>query len=425
MSRELGILAHVSSFGGFTPELLRFLDFLQEAGVRVWQTLPLGPIGPGGCPYHSTSAWAGEGSFAKDAHVSDAEIDACLEREFTWLADFALFTALREDLEKPWWEWPEDVVRRESSALGYHAARLQPRMREIYKEQYRFYQAWERVRAYARERGISIMGDLPFYVAPDSVDIWCNQELFDLGRVAGCPPDAFCAEGQFWGNPVYNFDAHRASGYSWWVARIRHSLRLYDRLRIDHFRAMEAFWSIPKGATSASAGEWVIGPGDELFHALGDAPLVAEDLGFLTPEVYALRDRVGLPGMSVLQFAFTPNCDSLYLPHHHVKHSVVYTGTHDNNTLRGWVEENPVDAAFACEYLGCTDPVEGLTRAALASVSDLAVLQLQDVLGLGGEARMNVPGTVEGNWGWKCDVNMLTPELAQKLREKAALYGRI
>ena len=423
--RELGILAHVSSFGGFTKELFSFLNFLDAAGVRVWQTLPLCPVGPGGCPYHSTSAWAGEASFARDAEVDDKEIDAFLEREFTWLADFALFTALREDLGKPWWEWPEDVIRRESSALGREAKRLQPRMREIYKEQYLFYAQWARVRDYAHNRGISIMGDLPFYVAPDSVDVWCNQSLFNLDRVAGCPPDAFSETGQFWGNPVYDWDAHRQNGYGWWCARIRHSLRFYDRLRIDHFRALEAFWSIPKDANTAAAGEWVKGPGFALFEALGKAPLIAEDLGFLTPEVYALRDRAGLPGMTVLQFAFTPGCDSLYLPHHHVKHSVVYTGTHDNNTLRGWVEANPAEAKFACEYLGCPDPVEGITRAALSSVSDLAVLQLQDVLGLGGEARMNVPGTVEGNWGWKADVSMLTPEVAKKLREQAKLYARI
>ncbi len=422
--RELGILAHVSSFGGFTKDLFTFLNFLDAAGVRVWQTLPLCPSGPGGCPYHSTSAWAGETSFAREDTVSDAEIDDFLEREFTWLADFALFTALREDLGKPWWEWPEDVIRRDSAALGREAARLQPRMREIYKEQYLFYTQWARVRDYAHNRGISIMGDLPFYVAPDSVDVWCNQPLFHLDRVAGCPPDAFSETGQFWGNPVYNWDAHRENNYGWWCARIRHSLRFYDRLRIDHFRALEAYWSIPKGATTAAAGEWVKGPGFALFEALGDAPLIAEDLGFLTDEVYALRDRAGLPGMSVLQFAFTPGCDSLYLPHHHAKHSVVYTGTHDNDTLRGWAETHPAEAAFACEYLGCTDPIEGITRAALSSVSDLAVLQLQDVLGLGGEARMNVPGTVDGNWKWKADVTKLTDTLAKNLHKQAVLYGR-
>lgn len=425
MSRELGILAHVTSFGGFTPCLFQFLDFLHEAGVRVWQTLPLNPIGPGGCPYHSTSAWAGEGSFAPDAEVSDAELSDFLEREFTWLADFALFTALREDLGKPWWEWPEAVVARDSAALGVEAARLQPRMREIYKAQYLFYRTWERVRAYARERGISVVGDLPFYVAPDSVDVWCNQSLFALDRVAGCPPDAFCADGQLWGNPVYNWEKHRENGYDWWVARIRHSLRLYDRLRIDHFRAMEAFWSVPKDATSAAAGEWVKGPGYELFEALGPAPLIAEDLGYLTPEVYALRDRVGCPGMAVLQFAFTPGCDSVYLPHHHTQNSVVYTGTHDNETLRGWIASHPFEAEFARKYLGCTDLFDGMTRAALSSVADLAVLQLQDVLGLGAETRMNTPGTVEGNWGWVCDKTALTKELAKSLREKAALYGRV
>ena len=211
--RELGILAHVSSFGGFTKELFAFLNFLDSAGVRVWQTLPLCPAGPGGCPYHSTSAWAGEASFAKAGEGSDAEIDAFLERGFTWLADFALFTALREDLGKPWWEWPEDVIRRDSAALGREAARLNPRMREIYKEQYLFYTQWARVRDYAHNRGISIMGDLPFYVAPDSVDVWCNQSLFHLDRVAGCPPDAFSETGQFWGNPVYNWDKHRENNY--------------------------------------------------------------------------------------------------------------------------------------------------------------------------------------------------------------------
>lgn len=424
MSRELGVLAHVSSFGGFTEELYQFLDFLADAGVRVWQTLPLNPIGPGGCPYHSTSAWAGEGSFAKAGDVSEEEISAFLEREFTWLADFALFTALREDLKKPWWEWPEDVIRRDSEALGRETTRLQPRMREIFREQYLFYQQWEHVREYAHARGISVMGDLPFYVAPDSVDVWCNQPLFDLDRVAGCPPDAFSETGQFWGNPVYRWEEHQKNNYGWWVARIRHSLRFYDRLRIDHFRAMEAFWSIPKGADTAAAGEWVKGPGYALFEALGNAPIIAEDLGFLTPEVYALRDRVGCPGMTVLQFAFTPGCNSLYLPHHHVQNSVVYTGTHDNDTLRGWAESHPEEAAFACTYLGCSDPIEGVTRAALASVADLAVLQLQDLLGLGAEARMNVPGTVDGNWGWKADVSMLTPTLATDLRKKAELYGR-
>lgn len=424
MSRELGILAHVTSFGGFTPQLEHFLDFLKEAGVRVWQILPLNPMGPGGCPYHSTSAWAGEGSFAKDDTVSDAELSDFLEREFTWLADFALFTALREDLGKPWWEWSEALIARDPAALGEEAARLQPQMRKIYKAQYLFYREWERVRNTAHERGISVVGDLPFYVAPDSVDVWCNQSLFALDRVAGCPPDAFCEEGQLWGNPVYDWAKHKETGYAWWVARIRHSLRLYDRLRIDHFRAMEAFWSVPKEAKTAAAGEWVKGPGYELFEALGAAPLIVEDLGYLTQEVHDLRNRVGCPGMTVLQFAFTPGCDNVYLPHHHTKNTVVYTGTHDNDTLKGWIEAYPEEAAFARKYLGCEDVAEGMMRAALSSVADLAVLQLQDVLGLGAEARMNTPGTVEGNWGWVCNKNALTKKLAKSMREKAALYGR-
>jgi 4-alpha-glucanotransferase len=388
--------------------------------------------------------------FASDASRAErAELDGFRAREAGWLDDLALFLALKAAHGGlPWTEWDPALARRDAAAL--EAARAQHAeaiFAHVYA-QWAFRRQWDALRAHCRALGIALVGDLPIYVAHDSVEVWTRPELFQLdargapAAIAGVPPDYFSATGQLWGNPLYDWDAHRREGFRFWIARVRGSLALVDRVRLDHFRGFEGYWSVPAGAPDASAGRWVPGPGAVLFDALGAAlgplPFVAENLGVITPEVEALRSRFGFPGMAVLQFAFgnDPQAES-FRPHAYERNLVAYTGTHDNDTALGWWEGGAGDSirsaedvekekAFARAYLA-TDGREmnwTLIRAVLASVADTAIVPLQDVLGLGSEARMNRPSTADANWRWRFREEALRPELAERLAALVGLYGR-
>jgi 4-alpha-glucanotransferase len=371
---------------------------------------------------------------------------AFCEQERAWLEDFSLFMALKrtfegEGLIGAWSNWPEELIRRKPEALERWRSRAAVEIEQQKFQQFLFYRQWDEVKRYAAERGIRIIGDLPIYVAYDGADAWANQELFhfdDKGMptsVAGVPPDYFSDTGQLWSNPVYNWQRHRETGYRWWVERIRASLRQVDSLRIDHFRGFEAYWAVPAGEPTAENGRWVKGPGADFFEAIkqalkqhsGDLPLIAEDLGVITPPVEKLRDRFGLPGMKVLQFAFDQDADNDYLPHNYRHNCVVYTGTHDNDTTLGWYQsESEAVRDQVRRYLGRDDHdvVWDLIRLAYSSVADTAVVPLQDVMKLGSSARMNVPSRGEGNWQWRFTRRMITGEIVGRLRELSRLYGR-
>jgi 4-alpha-glucanotransferase len=504
--RSSGILCHVSSLpgdwgiGDLGEAARRFADWLQNAGQRLWQVLPLGPPGFGESPYQTFSAFAGnpllvgldrladEGWLAdadqENAPRSDGQAvdfeqvrpfrEHCLEQahrtfqkgatsqeraafddfrhaQAWWLDDYALFAALKKKhAGRPWTEWGPDLVSRRPSALKARAAELGAWIDEEAFVQYQFQRQWQRLKSDCNSRGMRMMGDVPIFVAHDSSDVWAHQDLFFLDErgqptfVAGVPPDYFSASGQLWGNPLYRWDLMRRDGYAWWVERLRYALSQFDLIRLDHFRGFEAYWEVPAGAPTAAPGRWVAGPGAHFFRtvreALGELPLVAEDLGVITPQVEALRDEFGFPGMRILQFAFgdDPKADD-YQPHNYPRHCVVYTGTHDNDTTRGWFESRAGEGTtrttdqisrerrFTLAYLG-TDGTAihwDLIRLALASVADTAIVPLQDVLGLGTEARMNLPGTSQGNWRWRFSHQILTAEHARRLKELTAIYDRV
>jgi len=484
LQRSFGILLHPTSLpghfgvGDIGPEAHRFLELLRSSGAAYWQVLPLGPPGEGNSPYQARSSFAGhpllvpleplveEGllaaselepmesgaaaDFAAAARVRfralrtaygrwrpDEEFERFREAAAWWLRDYALFAALKERDPRGWWEWPAELVRREPDALARAEEALAEEVRFQAFVQFRFEQAWRALRRRASELGVRLIGDVPFFPALDSADVWANQWAFKLdehGRprfVAGVPPDAFSATGQLWGNPVYRWEALRERGYSWWLERLRRTFELFDVTRIDHFRGFAAAWEIPAGSPTAVEGAWVPGPGFEFFERvraeLGELEIIVEDLGLITEDVRELQRRVGYPGMYVLQFAFDSDARNPYLPHNHERNAVVYTGTHDNDTTRGWWEALPPERrAYVSRYLGHepADPVAALLRLALASVATLAVLPWQDVLGLGSEARMNVPGRPHGNWGWRFRWEQLPEGRLQWLAELAALYGR-
>ena len=483
--RRSGVLLHPTSLpggpgnGDLGPDAYRFADFLAEAGFSVWQTLPLGPTHEDGSPYNSLSAhagnpglvaleplveagWLGEdcregnpgspGAFRRGclerAHAGfrrlageeeKAELEDFRAEQDHWLEDFALFMALREEHQLPWWEWPVPIRDREPEALERARERHASEIAFHRFVQWCFARQWGQLKAYANGLGIRLFGDLPIFVARDSAEVWANRDWFALEpqgqpeTVAGVPPDYFSETGQYWGNPHYRWDRLAEDGYRWWIERMRSQLSLFDWVRIDHFRGFEAYWEIPYDAP-ATEGRWVPGPGDGFFaaleEALGDLPLVAEDLGVITPEVTALRQRFGMPGMKVLQFAFGGGADNPFLPHNQRPDYIVYTGTHDNNTTLGWWrEEIPEEVRERVrDYLG--HPGEAmpwpLIRTALASVAQVAVIPMQDLLGLGAEARMNTPATVEGNWGWRLKGWEQVPGgLAASLRRVNELYGRL
>ncbi|HEY4126500.1 MAG TPA: 4-alpha-glucanotransferase [Gammaproteobacteria bacterium] len=442
--RRAGILAHVTSLPGtggqglIGDEARHFIDFLALAGFSVWQTLPLGPVNASGSPYQSDSAFAGDVALVADGAYDGKGYGEFCEANRYWLEDFALYRALRRRHEgAPWYHWPAGLRDRESAALDAVRAELGDSLETERREQHRFFAAWQRLKTYANAAGIHIFGDLPLFAAHDSADVWCHRELFcidDAGRmteVSGAPPDAFAADGQNWGCPQYRWENCQAEGFRWWSERLRAQAARFDLLRIDHFRGLQASWAIPADAPTARDGHWKAVPGDAWFAAmrmaLGPYAFVAEDLGYITPDVHALRHRLGLPGMHVLQFAFEGDQQSTHLPHNHEVNGVVYTGTHDNNTTLGWWQAlDEASRGRALEYLD--RPGEAmpwpLMRAALASVCGLAMLPLQDCLGLDARARMNTPGTVEGNWRWRCPPGVLDAGLAEKLRGLLQLYSR-
>lgn len=473
--RRAGVLLHPTSLpgGDIGADAHRFLEFLANAGFSVWQMLPTGPTHGDLSPYQSLSVHAGSveliarewlrdrGWLADEElalprpqalHLAAPRFSAALHadadlshryREFCaaqqeWLDDYALFIAAREARDhSAWFFWPEALRRRDPQALREELALRAARVDAVKFEQFVFFEQWRELRAAAQRLGIDLFGDMPIFVAHDSADVWAAQSLFRLAAdgsvltVAGVPPDYFSATGQRWGNPHYDWGAMQAERFAWWIARLRTQQDCFDIVRIDHFRGFEAYWEIPAHAATAAEGHWVPAPGAELLDAIAAAfpqlQLVAENLGVITAEVEALRARFALPGMLILQFAFGGNADNPYLPHNHDVAEVVYTGTHDNDTTLGWYAGlDEATRSQLHDYLGHPgEPMPWpLVRCALASVAQLAIVPWQDLLALGSEARMNVPGTVEGNWRWQFDWSQMPADLEPRLRGWLKLYGR-
>jgi len=473
--------------GDFGPAAYHFVDWLVAAGQKLWQILPLGGIGPGNSPYMSSSAFAGNvllidlaelqqrGWLTADeleapTRFPDQRLDfatvvpfrmdrlaraaqrfaaiepgperldfeAFRERHADWLADYALFMALAEQHGwRDWSDWDAPLAARDPAALAEATRQHAERIAFWAFCQWCFFRQWLALKAYANQRGIDVIGDAPIFIAYQSAEVWARRELFELdargkpASVAGVPPDAFSDTGQRWGNPLYRWKAHAKEGYAWWVQRIRRTFELVDVVRIDHFRGFVGYWEIPASEATAVNGRWLPGPGAALFKAialaLGPLPIIAEDLGVITPDVVSLRRKFAFPGMRILHFAFDGGSGNTYLPHNHEVDSVVYTGTHDNDTSLGWwAALSEVQRARVCDYLG-TDGHEihwDLIRAASASVADTVVHPMQDVLGLGGEHRMNLPGRGEGYWEWRFDWSQVRPEHAERLAHLTQLYRR-
>jgi 4-alpha-glucanotransferase len=482
--RRAGVLLHATSLpgagtaGALGDAARHFVDWLRVGGFSVWQLLPLGPVGSDGSPYFARSNHAGnpalidlptlvaegllpaaavpppddaQGPAAHRAALAAAtaallaargepaeRFRAWCEHAHGWLDDYALFTAIQTaEHDRPWWEWSAELRRRQPAALAAARRTLAPALERVAGEQYLFHAQWAAVKRYANERGVRLFGDVPIYVAPDSVEAWAHPELFELGddgrptAVAGVPPDYFAADGQRWGNPLYRWVEHERTGFAWWLERLRAQLALYDLVRIDHFRGLEAYWSVPAEAETAREGQWIAAPGGALLGAveasLGGLPLVAEDLGLITPAVEQLRDAWALPGMRVLQFGFDGSPGNLHALHAWVPNSVGYTGTHDNDTSAGWFASlDATTRARVCRYLDVAPEraVEGLVTGVLRSVARLAVVPLQDLLGLGSQARMNTPGTTAGNWGWRFAWGDVPSALGDRCRAWNELFER-
>jgi 4-alpha-glucanotransferase len=440
--RRAGVLLHLGSLPAALGSGGRaFIDWLAAAGFSVWQILPAGPAGPDGSPYWMRSDFAGDVALLDPAELpgdQPAEYAAFLDESRGWLDDYALFEVLSTaHAGAPWWAWPPELRDRAPSALQQATRGFAAQLHRLRHEQFAFFIQWRRLREHGRLRGVRILGDLPFYVAPHSVETWAHREQFQLqadGRpaaVAGVPPDYFSRTGQLWGNPLYAWPAMRRDNFNHWRARVREQLERVDLLRIDHFRALAAHWAVPAGAPDARGGQWHLTPGEDLLRLLmdelGDLPILAEDLGVITDDVVALRKGFGLPGMRVLQFAFSGEGDNPHLPHMHEHDSVVYTGTHDNDTTLGWyrgLDEATRGRVDSMLRIAPGSMPEALIREALASVGQLAVIPAQDLLGLGSEARLNTPGTVEGNWSWRLPDGALTPDLAVRFAQLNRMYGR-
>jgi 4-alpha-glucanotransferase len=501
--RGSGILLHITSLpsrfgvGDLGPEAYRFVDFLAETGQGLWQMLPVGPTGYGNSPYQSLSSFAGNTLLLSLERLADEELlDAWDKRntprfsataaEFEkvtewneeqlsvahrkflakglaasayeafcsangwWLEDYSLFCALkRAHGDKAWTDWSPELVRRNPQALEKVRKSLHLEIDREKFLQFQFDRQWRALKEYANERGVKLVGDVPIFAAHDSADVWARQELFELDSrgqptvIAGVPPDYFSITGQRWGNPLYRWQVHAEQGFSWWIQRLRRALELFDLIRVDHFRGFESYWEIPAADADARGGRWVKGPGAAPFRAaeaaLGPLPVIAEDLGVITPQVEALRDELGFPGMRVLQFAFGDDPKGRdYRPHQFLKHCVVYTGTHDNNTTVGWFsseagsdttrtdEQIAREMAFTLDYLG-TQGHEihwDMIRAAWGSVADIAIAPLQDVLGLGAEARMNLPGSAVGNWTWRFHRGDITKKITERLQRLTTVFDR-
>ncbi|MEN6507742.1 MAG: 4-alpha-glucanotransferase [Smithella sp.] len=488
MKRGSGILMGISSLPGrfgigtLGAGAREFVDRLQASGQTYWQILPISPTGFGDSPYQTFSTFAGnpyfidfddlyqQGLLPREAldlcdrlfgsdpcavdyyaqytgkaqvlqiayeHNADGladEIEAFRTHHEDWIDDYALYMALKSvQGMKPFYEWPREIMQRQRDALKTAARSLEKEVHYQIFVQYLFFRQWEALHRYANERGIRMIGDMPIYMAPDSADAWKDRDFLDQqGRVAGCPPDYFSETGQLWGNPLYDWDALKKTDYAWWIMRIAHQISLCDYLRIDHFRAFESYYAIPADAKTAVTGEWLPGPGITFFcklkEVLGELPLVAEDLGYLTPGVFELLRETGFPGLKVLQFAFAPDGSSIYLPHRFEKNCVVYTGTHDNDTTIGWYSElGAAERAFLDAYLDGVDEKRvhwQLIRLAMGSVADVCVIPMQDALGLPSSARMNRPQTAQGNWQWRLLPGQFDDKTVEELASVTGLFGR-
>jgi 4-alpha-glucanotransferase len=440
--RRAGALLHLGCLDAALGRGGRaFIDWLAEAGFNVWQILPVGPTGPDGSPYWVRSDFAGKYAFVDPQELPDSDspdYEQFLAASAQWLTDYALFEVLSAAHQsQPWWLWPADVRDREPAAIARVSRDLAAEIHKVKTEQFAFAAQWRRLRQHAQSRGVRLFGDLPFYVAPDSAETWVHRSMFQLdaaGRptaVAGVPPDYFSADGQLWGNPLYDWKAIQDDGFALWRARVVQQLERMDVLRIDHFRALAAHWAVPASAPTARDGEWLPTPGTELMsllqRELGDLPIVAEDLGVITDDVEALRKQFRMPGMKVLQFAFGGTGDNPHLPHMHEPDCVVYTGTHDNDTTLGWYSSLDGESLRRVEYFLRLTPgamPDALIRATLGSVGRLAVIPVQDLLRLGSEARLNTPGTAVGNWSWRLPPGTLTSELARECLLLNRVYGR-
>jgi 4-alpha-glucanotransferase len=478
--RRAGVLLHITSLpgpastGDLGSNAYRFVDFLVASGMSVWQILPIGPTMHDNSPYQSSSVYAGNPRLislemlvergwldeSPEAPITDPQKSAAIQSACSrfhkqvndderheyqrfvaeqkhWLEDYALFQALKREESACWWDWHTTLRDRKPQALAMARARLKQVIEFIRFEQYLFYTQWMCLKQYANERGVLLFGDVPIFVAHDSAEVWAHREIFDLLEdghprvIAGVPPDYFSETGQRWGNPLYRWEQLAAEDFSFWVNRLKAQSTLFDLLRIDHFRGFEAYWEIPAEEETAINGRWVEAPGEALFgvlyQKLPHLELVAEDLGVITPEVEALRKAYDLPGMKILQFAFSGGPDNPYLPFQHTKDSVVYTGTHDNDTTLGWYTGlDDKSREFVDDYLGKPREIMPwpMIRSALASGANLAIVPLQDILGLDSSHRMNTPGTTEGNWVWRFEWDMVKPETESRLMHRVKMYGR-
>ena len=491
--RRSGMLLPISSLpskygiGSFSKEAYDFIDVLRDSGQSLWQILPLGPTGHGDSPYQSFSTFAGNSYFidldelVKEGVLTEEECNSydwgnntqyidyekiyssrfkilriayirsninenemfesyCKENEW-WLHDYALYMAIKDSFNgKSWIEWDNDIRTREQEAIHRYEEELKDEINFYKYQQYLFSNQWNKLKSYANKEGISIIGDIPIYVAFDSADTWSNPELFQLDNegnpvaVAGCPPDAFSETGQLWGNPLYSWDYHKDTNYEWWIKRIEYSFKLYDVVRIDHFRAFDEYYSIPYGEETAVNGAWKQGPGIELFECikenLGNVNIIAEDLGFLTESVKQLLSDTGYPGMKILQFAFDSREDSDYLPHNYNNNCIVYTGTHDNDTVVGWYKEiNSEDKNMCIDYMNSKHTEENEIHwdficLAMRSVADTCIIPVQDYLGLGSEARINIPSMLGDNWKWRMEKDSFSKPMIEKIKMLTELYGR-
>lgn len=490
--RTSGVLMPISSLpspygiGTMGKAARKFVDFLEKSGQKYWQILPICPTSYGDSPYQSFSSFAGNPYFidleylCKEKLLKKKECESYdwggsekyvdygtmyvsryellkkafdrfqnnvpddfakfCQKESGWLEDYVLFMALKDaNGGVAWLEWDNDLKLRDENAIARAKEEYASDMEFYRMLQYLFFKQWRELKAYANEKGIEIIGDVPIYVAGDSADVWANPKQFYLDKdlnpieVAGCPPDAFSADGQLWGNPLFRWDEMKKDDYAWWTKRIDAMAKLYDIVRIDHFRGFDSYYAIPAGDDTAKNGKWKKGPGMDLFttleQKLGKLPIIVEDLGFLTPSVHKLLKDSGFPGMKVIQFAFDSREDSDYLPHNYPKHCVVYTGTHDNDTVMGWIKTAPkASVKYAKEYLNLTKEEGynwGMMRGAWASVADMAIVPMQDLIGLGTEARINVPSTLGDNWKWRATEDQITNQLAKKLYKYTAMYARV
>lgn len=494
--RKSGILLHISSLsskygiGNFGKEAYQFVDKLKEAGQSYWQILPLGPTGFGDSPYQSFSTFAGnpyfidleelinEGLLTKKEcddidfgegsvnykklydgrfkllHKAYERANVIENREFEdfvfenskWIWDYALFMALKDCFNGGMFiNWPTDIKYRYDYAIDYYREKLYFDVEFYQFLQYKFEVQWKKLKAYANERGIEIIGDIPIYVAMDSADTWAHPELFQIGEdgkptaVAGCPPDGFAPDGQLWGNPLYNWEFHKYTDFRWWISRLKKCFERYDVIRIDHFRGFDEYYSIPAEDETAAGGHWEKGPGIELFEKikgeLGDCKLIAEDLGYVTDSVRELVNRSGYPGMKVLEFAFdsrdTGSAND-YLPHNYTRNSVVYTGTHDNETLMGWLKDiNKEEYKKVLDYFNLKEDAklsqicDAMIRGAMGSVSDTCIIPMQDYLHCGHKHRMNKPSTLGNNWKFRLDKNGMGEDVWERIRHLTKLYGRM